>query len=44
MNFSSDEGQQDITYGENYDRLAELKAEYDPTNLFRMNRNVEPTD
>jgi len=44
VNFSSDDGQQDITYGENYDRLAELKAEYDPTNLFRMNRNVEPSD
>ncbi|UPV99701.1 FAD-binding oxidoreductase [Halorussus gelatinilyticus] len=44
VNFSSDEGQQAITYGENYDRLAELKAEYDPTNLFRMNRNVEPSD
>ncbi|UPV73653.1 FAD-binding oxidoreductase [Halorussus limi] len=44
VNFSGDEGQQALAYGENYDRLAELKAEYDPTNLFRMNRNVEPVD
>jgi FAD/FMN-containing dehydrogenase len=29
-------------YGENYDRLAELKAKYDPENLFRMNLNVAP--
>jgi FAD/FMN-containing dehydrogenase len=29
-------------YGENYDRLTELKAKYDPDNLFRMNINIPP--
>jgi FAD/FMN-containing dehydrogenase len=27
-------------YGVNYERLRELKAKYDPTNLFRMNMNI----
>ncbi|MEF8901591.1 MAG: FAD-binding oxidoreductase [Halovenus sp.] len=30
-------------YGENYDRLVEVKDEWDPGNLFRMNQNVEPS-
>jgi FAD/FMN-containing dehydrogenase len=31
-------------YGDNYDRLAEIKGEWDPENLFRMNQNIEPSD
>ncbi|MFC6835144.1 FAD-binding oxidoreductase [Halomarina ordinaria] len=37
-----DVGEERAAYRENYDRLAELKATYDPENLFRMNQNVAP--
>ena len=30
-------------YGVNYGRLVELKNRYDPTNLLRLNANIEPT-
>jgi FAD/FMN-containing dehydrogenase len=29
-------------YGENFDRLTKIKAQYDPDNLFRMNINIPP--
>jgi FAD/FMN-containing dehydrogenase len=29
-------------YGSNYDRLAKIKAEHDPANMFRMNQNILP--
>jgi FAD/FMN-containing dehydrogenase len=31
-------------YGARYDRLRELKREWDPQNLFRMNQNILPED
>jgi len=31
-----------MLFGENYDRLVDVKTEYDPDNLFRLNQNVAP--
>jgi FAD/FMN-containing dehydrogenase len=30
------------SYGDNYQRLVEIKTKYDPTNLFRLNQNIRP--
>jgi len=44
VNFMMDEGEDRVkaTYGDNYNRLTEIKAKYDPTNLFRVNQNIKP--
>ena len=31
------------SYGENYARLRQAKAAYDPDNLFRVNANIQPS-
>ncbi len=44
VNMMMDEGQERVraSYGDNYDRLAQIKAEYDPDNVFRVNQNIQP--
>ena len=44
INFMMDEGEERIkaTYGDNYKKLTEIKAKYDPDNLFRVNQNIKP--
>ena len=44
VNMMMDEGQERVraSYRGNYDRLADIKAKYDPGNLFRVNQNIQP--
>jgi len=44
VNFMMDEGEDRIkaTYGDNYERLATIKAKYDPSNMFCVNQNIKP--
>jgi hypothetical protein len=44
VNFMMEEGQERVraTYRDNYDRLARVKAQYDPDNVFRVNQNIHP--
>jgi FAD/FMN-containing dehydrogenase len=44
VNFTSGEDQDRVrfNYRQNYDRLVEVKSQYDPANLFRLNHNIEP--
>jgi FAD/FMN-containing dehydrogenase len=43
-NFMMDEGSDRVraSYGSNYERLARIKARYDPANLFHVNQNIQP--
>jgi FAD/FMN-containing dehydrogenase len=45
LNFIGDEGQDRVVAGlgrENYERLAAIKAQYDPDNAFHLNHNILP--
>ncbi len=45
VNFLGDEGEARIREaypGATWERLAEIKRRYDPTNLFRLNQNIPP--
>ena len=46
VNFMMEEGSERVraTYRDNFDRLAAIKAKYDPGNLFRVNQNIKPAE
>jgi hypothetical protein len=46
VNFLGDESATEVraAFGSNHERLAQIKAKYDPTNFFRLNPNIEPKE
>lgn len=44
VNMIMDEGDDRVRtiYGSNYERLAKVKAQYDPDNVFHVNQNIKP--
>jgi FAD/FMN-containing dehydrogenase len=44
VNFMMEEGQERVqaTYRGHYERLAQIKRQYDPSNLFHRNQNIKP--
>jgi FAD/FMN-containing dehydrogenase len=42
MMMEEGQGRVEAAYGENYTRLAKIKAEYDPNNVFHVNQNIKP--
>jgi FAD/FMN-containing dehydrogenase len=44
VNYLGSEGADRVraAYGAKYDKLVALKQKYDPTNLFKVNQNIQP--